>query len=200
MGCGVRMKFDYPVLPEIVSNTLVDYPRLYNLRQYLFETRGVFGDIAEVGVYKGGTALLICQETKGLKEIFLFDTFAGMPKVDANKDLHKQGDFADTSLEAVKALLNDYNPEIYQGLFPFVTGDYVDKHYFSLVHLDVDIYTSVKECLEFFYPRMAVGGIIVLDDYLEPNCPGAKLAADEFALAKGIQIEATTQSQAIIRI
>ncbi len=47
-------------------------------------------------------------------------------------------------------------------------------------HIDVDIYAAVRDCLEYLYPRMAPGGMIVLDDYGFPSCPGARRAVDEF--------------------
>ena len=54
---------------------------------------------------------------------------------------------------------------------------------FSFVHLDCDIYASYMECLEFFYPRLAPGGIILLDEYNDPPWPGCNKAVDEFLTA-----------------
>ncbi len=186
---------------EVVNNTLVDYPRLLKIQEELDNTDGLEGDIAEVGVYKGGTALWIALNAAGMsRKIFLFDTFDGMPET-AAVDLHQKGDFADTSIQHVDNLLKDsYDYAMYKGIFPRVNSEYVAHRKFSFVHLDVDIYPSVKECLEFFYPRMLKGGVILLDDYNEPNCPGAKLATDEFCVAHGLILEPTCQSQAMIRI
>jgi len=52
------------------------------------------------------------------------------------------------------------------------------------VHIDVDIYQSVKDCCEFFYPRLHAGGVMLFDDYGKWTCPGAKLAVDEFFATK----------------
>ena len=38
------------------------------------------GDMAEVGVFQGGSAKLIC-EAKGERKFYLFDTFEGLPDV-----------------------------------------------------------------------------------------------------------------------
>jgi O-methyltransferase len=46
--------------------------------------------------------------------------------------------------------------------------------------VDADLYTSVRECCEFFWPRMVNGGVVVFDDYGFSNCPGAKKAIDEY--------------------
>jgi O-methyltransferase len=166
----------------VAKNTLVDWPRLEVLKEQLERTSVLPGVVAEVGVYKGGTALWILGHTKKL--VYLFDTFTGMPKV-SDKDLHHEGDFSDTSFEAVFALLQLNQSRSFflmeQGLFPSETAEGIVGERFSFVHLDVDIYTSVRDSLEFFWPRVVDGGVIILDDYNEPNCPGAKLAGDEFA-------------------
>jgi len=181
---------------EVTKNTLVDYPRLYKLERFIKRTEKLEGEIAEVGVYKGGTAYLICSLTQ--KHVYLFDTFEGMPEVDATKDTHHKGDFADTSYESVfKLLYGVGHKTLIQGIFPSATGHWIKDKTFSLVHLDCDIYPSVKESLEFFYPRMTQGGIIVLDDYAEPGCPGAKLATDEFLADKPEVLNLTCQSQAM---
>jgi hypothetical protein len=52
---------------------------------------------------------------------------------------------------------------------------------FCFVHIDVDLYQPTRDSLEFFYPRMSPGGMIVCDDYGYVNCPGAKQACDELA-------------------
>ena len=50
----------------------------YTLYSSLKAVKDLAGDIAEIGVYKGGTAKLIC-ELKGNKNLYLFDTFEGLP-------------------------------------------------------------------------------------------------------------------------
>lgn len=44
------------------------------------------GDMAEVGVYQGGSAKLI-SEAKGNKTLYLFDTFTGLPAL-SDVDVH----------------------------------------------------------------------------------------------------------------
>jgi len=158
--------------------TLVDRPRIEKLKEFLDMTKHLRGLHAEVGVYKGGTAKVIAEHAPNT-HLFLFDTFAGMPET-GPEDLHSKGDFNDTSLEAVKAYVNRSNVSYHKGLFPIDTCAIISKMKFSFVHLDCDIYSSVKESLDFFWPRMVKGGIIALDDYMEPNCPGAMKAVHEF--------------------
>lgn len=185
---------------ETLQNTLVDIPRLENIVKFLLWTQCIAGNNAEVGVYKGGTAYLIASLSP--KPLYLFDTFSGMPET-TDFDLHEEGDFKDTCLMDVQDLLKFVDTKLlwHQGVFgknEFRDSDYGSQIY-SFVHLDCDLYESIKNALEFFYPRMSPGGIICLDDYSEPNCPGAKLAVDEFLADKPEKIFSTCQSQAAVR-
>lgn len=167
---------------HIADRTLVSFSRCSVLYQLAIQARNLPGDVAEVGVYKGGTAYLLGKvfSESGDKPLHLFDTFAGMPEVDASRDLHHKGDFADTSLEGVKAFMNGMrNVSFYQGFFPQTAGPVADRK-FCMVHSDVDIYPSAKASCEFFYPRLVPGGVIVFDDYGLSSCPGVIKAVDEF--------------------
>lgn len=178
----------------IRANTLVDTPRLEVILKQLKAIQFLPGYAAEVGVYKGGTARLIAQNFN--KKIVLADTFEGMPEV-TELDLHRKGDFADTSVEHVMSVVQA-DVKILKGLAPKTLIDGLHKDApFSFVHLDVDIYTSVKECLEYFYPKMVERGVIIIDDYNEPDCPGAKKAVDEFLADKPEKLIETIQSQAM---
>ena len=46
------------------------------------------------------------------------------------------------------------------------------------------MYSAYKECLEFFYPRLNLNGILLFDEYNDPAWPGCNLAVDEFLLDK----------------
>jgi O-methyltransferase len=130
-------------------------------------------------VYKGGTAKLLAQASLQ-KTVHLFDTFSGMPATDAVLDSHRTGDFGDTSLATVRDHLRECsNVRFYQGLFPSTAGP-IDEMQFSMVHVDADIYESVRACCRFFYPRMGKNAVLVFDDYGFPTCLGARKAVDEF--------------------
>jgi hypothetical protein len=74
---------------------------MHNIYKIVKQTYKIDGDIAEFGVYKGGSARIIA-ESKGTKSLHLFDTFEGMPTVNEKIDKHRKSDFADTSIENVK--------------------------------------------------------------------------------------------------
>lgn len=169
------------LMEQLIGHTLVDYPQCYMLYQYAKHAASLPGDVAEVGVYKGGTARLLAKvfESTG-KTIHLFDTFCGMPASDPGMDVHKEGEFGDASLESVRSYLSDCsNVRFYQGLFPDTAGP-VQETRFCFAHIDIDICKSAMDCCRFFYPLMEKGGIMVFDDYGIPDCPGIKTAVDEF--------------------
>lgn len=173
---------------KIENHTLVDKVRCFIIFQFITHTKSINGDVAEVGVYRGGTARLIAEILEeGKKHLHLFDTFEGMPEVDERQDIHQQGDFSDTSIKQVKRFLDGFSKvHFYQGVFP-QTASPVINNKFSFVHIDVDIYQSVLDSCGFFYPRMVSGGIIVFDDYGFVSCPGAKRAVDDFFASRAEQ-------------
>jgi len=175
------------IYKEVNDHTLVDRARCFMLYQCMRQTASIPGDIAEIGVYRGGTARLMAEVMSPSKALHLFDTFSGMPETMKDKDFHVQGDFSDTSLREVKKYLNGYPQiKIYPGFFPDTAGPLATET-FSMVHVDVDIYRSVLDCCSFFYPRTSPGGCLVFDDYGLVTCPGAKSAVDEFFLGKAEQ-------------
>jgi hypothetical protein len=148
------------------------------------------GNVAEVGVFHGGSAKVICQYTPLEKRIFLFDTFVGIP-FQSEYDFHKIGDMAieETPEEMMRNLNLPANVTIHKGIFPQETGKFVINEMFSFVHLDMDVYESYKQCLPFFFPRMTVGSILLMHDYVAPTTQGAKKAIDEFFESVGVQLE-----------
>lgn len=181
----------------IDKNTLVSPDRRVALYELLKSTNHLPGVNVEVGVYKGGTALLIAANSD--KPVHLFDTFTGLPKPNENDNHHEENDFNDVSYEQVQELLKNYpNAHLYKGLFPQDTGSLIENEQFSFVYLDVDLYSSTKDCLEFFYPKMVKGGIIVTDDYGWKFTDGVKTAWDEFMKNKPEQTEQAATIQAHI--
>lgn len=139
------------------------------------------GCMAEVGVYAGASARLI-RTSDTHRPLHLFDTFAGLPRT-SDRDTefrHGQfqaGEFA-CSLDSVRSYLSDLsNVWFHPGLFPATGADVSDRH-FSFVHIDVDIYESSARSIEWFYPRMVRGGIILSHDF--GTCDGPRSALTEF--------------------
>jgi len=179
--------------------TLLGNLRQEKLKIYVNLANYLNGNICEVGVYKGGSAEIIAKNKNEDKKLYLFDTFEGMPSVSEKDNHHKKTDFNDTSYEKVKDSLSSFkNVFVYKGVFPVQNSEVVKEEKFSLVHLDVDIYESYKNCLEFFYPKLVSGGILILDDYHAKTCAGAKIAVDEFLKNKPEKPIWDTFSQAVV--
>jgi len=196
-GCSDRKEFSN-ALKKIRYETdlLLEDIEAYHIFMAVRCTKKVPGDIAEVGVYQGGSAKIICA-AKGDRRLHLFDTFEGLPKVDEVDAVWPfyEGKFA-ASYENVRKYLNDEsNVFFYKGIFPGTSGP-VQDHTFSLVNLDVDTYESTKQCLLFFYNRMSPGGIIISHDYL--TAPGVQKAFDEFFTDKPEPVIETAGSQCLV--
>ncbi|MCG2691215.1 class I SAM-dependent methyltransferase [Microgenomates group bacterium] len=162
-----------------MKNCLLGFGEAWRLFLLVKKTKKIKGDLAEVGVYKGRSAKIICL-AKGARPLYLFDTFKGLPSVDYSIDpafLYK-GLYAASFFEVKKYLKKYKNVYYYKGLFPQTAGR-VKNRKFSLVHLDCDTYKSTKASLEFFYPRMNRGGVIVSHDYFGP-AKGVAKAFDEY--------------------
>jgi len=173
-------------LEDVAPYTLVSPDRchvLYSLGMQALQT--LDGQFFECGVYRGGTAMLLARlvlrkrRFPGVR-LHLFDTFEGMPETDHGIDLHRKGDFADTSLEAVRARIGASDVvTFYPGLIPETFAG-LQSVAIAFAHVDVDIYDSVKTCCEFLYPRLQSGGFLVFDDYGFPSCPGTRQAVDRY--------------------
>lgn len=166
----------------------MDLDRLHMLWQ---AARGapVGKPIVEVGAYKGGSAKFIAEALRHAgrsPRFYVCDTFTGHPRVDPDIDplVHQSGaKFQDTSFEEVSEYLADYpNIEIVAGDI-IKTSKQLVRESFGLVHIDVDVYPATEFCLRFFAPRLARGGVMIVDDYGFVTCPGAKRAVDEFVTA-----------------
>jgi len=153
--------------------------RCYIIHRICLNISFLEGDVAEIGVSKGGTLKIIAESVSKNKTIYGFDTFEGMPDLFCDKDVsHKIGDFSDTSLERVAELLKDNkNVVLVKGIFP-ESSDIVSDKRFSFVHVDCDLYKSTLSSCEFFYERLVDGGIMLFDDY--GFLKGARTAVDEF--------------------
>ncbi len=188
-------------LEEHGSVSLVDPFRMLVLKQLLLST-GQIGEVWELGVFKGGTALLlhrIMSRASGERAALrLFDTFAGMPPSDPLRDLHREGDFSDTSLSEVKSLIGcDGFVDFRAGLVPETFSGLHDSQ-LRFAHIDLDIYAPIAAAIAFIFPRLLPGGIMLFDDYGFNTCPGARAAIEEaFADAK-VPIVALPSGQAFV--
>lgn len=173
--------------------TLLHYDRLYTLHNLITDLFGpgqIEGVVAEVGVYKGGSlffmASLLAELGRDDVPLHGFDSFSGHDAQDIEPSMepaHTPGLFGDTLFENVVAALAPWPAvRLHKGRFQD-TCQGLEQDRFAFVHLDADLYAVTRDALRFFGPRLAVGGVIVLDDYGFNTTPGVVKAAQEFLAA-----------------
>jgi O-methyltransferase len=173
---------------KIKDYTLVDQYRCYELWQLLNQKAKLPGDVLEVGVWRGGTAALICSNLAMSGEpgmVYLADTFHGVVKAGENDNFYRNGEHADASAASVEALLKSLglqNYQILQGIFPDETTTLLQDRCFAFCHIDVDVYQSAKDVTEWVWPRLTTGGAIVFDDYGFYQCGGVARYVDELRM------------------
>ena len=161
------------------------------------------GDFVECGVWRGGSVMAMAYQLQVLgvtdRRIWLYDTFAGMSVPTAPDIESGTGRSAQSMLDST--MVGDGNnvwcvagrAEVEENLratsypteqFTIVEGDVSRTLHeqapneIALLRLDTDWYESTKVELEVLYPRLAVGGVCILDDY--GHWEGARQAVDEY--------------------
>jgi len=160
------------------------------------------GDFLECGVFKGGSmmtvALTLMEEGVMDRELYLFDTFEGMPAPD-ERDVSLSGEpalvrFSKKKISAVSSTwLNAPLKDVKKAMA--LTGYPMERIHFvqglventipekapeaiALLRLDTDFYQSTIHELTHLYPRLSPKGICIVDDY--ELYKGAKEAVDEY--------------------
>lgn len=189
--------------------TMTSAERMYALYQGVrhVTARGIDGDMVECGVWRGGSAMLVALTLAALGEtsrrIVLFDTFAGMTRPgevdrrakDGSETITKwehfqhadHNEWAFAPLDEVKAnMASTGYPDdkfVYvQGEVEATLPDHAPERV-ALLRLDTDWYQSTYHEMNHLFPRLAPGGVLVLDDY--GSFEGARKAVDQFVEETG---------------
>ena len=168
------------IYSNIVDHTLVDMYRCYELWQIveLVHKLNKSASFLEVGVWRGGTSAIIAKKLNLLNatsKFYIADTFFGVVKASDKDASYSGGEHADTSKEIVQSLLADKynNIEILEGIFPNDTSKFIPKDdMFAFCHIDVDVYESAKDIIDWIWEKLIVGGTVVFDDYGYSTCTG----------------------------
>lgn len=153
------------------------------------EERKVPGDAAELGVYQGAFAKEINRCFPDRK-LYLLDTFEGFAEADLK---HETGgtyrnDFSDTSMELVRQVLPHPEQAVFvKGHFPESASSLPETRY-AFVSLDPDLSAGAEAGLEYFWPRLSEGGVMILHDYTSLQYPGVREAADRFCRKHGVYL------------
>jgi O-methyltransferase len=173
------------LLPKASAFSAISAERLWVLYTLAQQALHLDGDLVECGVWRGGSAILFSHLihqpfVPGHRRLHLFDTFGGMPATNPDHDnYYKGGEFADTSLEAVRGRLPHLERvQFHKGFIPQTFAGLEDLRV-AFAHDDVDIHDSIAACCQFLYPRLIPGGIMIFDDYAWSTCAGARKAVDD---------------------
>ncbi len=144
------------------------------------------GNFAEFGVYRAGCAFVILStaELPVSQRYFLFDTFTGVPNdrlIESERRMRMAGEWAGTSTAAVDELLAQWRGqiEVHPGDI-FETLKTAETGRLSFVHIDLNASAPTVLALEYSYPRMVPGAIVVFDDYGSPRYVEQRRRIDAF--------------------
>jgi hypothetical protein len=164
---------------------------LHQLAHLAFDRHGAAGDLAECGCWRGQSTYMLAAiaRQRGASGFHVFDSFEGLseygeqdrgglaPADRRTADARRRHFAAD--IEAVRATLAPFDfVRLHKGWIPERFPAVADRR-FKLVHIDVDLYRPYMDSIEFFYPRLLDGGVMIFDDYGSAGFPGARKAVDE---------------------
>ncbi|MGA9779976.1 MAG: TylF/MycF family methyltransferase [Limisphaerales bacterium] len=174
----------------LLAQTMAGLKRLDNL-QFCVETvlaDNVPGDLIETGVWRGGCSIfmkaILAAHGVTNRTIWVADSFAGLPRPDAEKypadagdTFHLRTDLA-VSLEMVRGNFERYG--LLDDQVRFLKGWFkntlpsLPAEKLAVIRLDGDMYESTMDGLNHLYPKLQPGGFIIIDDYgCLPSCSQA---------------------------
>lgn len=181
--------------------TMVGPTRLDNIRFCIENVleQGVPGDFIETGVWRGGASIFMRAVLKAHavtdRTVWVADSFAGLPKPNAAKypadagDVHHFISDLAVSLEQVQKNFQTFN--LLDDRVQFLKGWFKDTlpqapiKKIAVARLDGDMYESTMDALVSIYPKLSVGGYLIVDDY--GVVPGCKKAIHDYRAAQGIK-------------
>ena len=164
------------------------------------------GDIVECGVGRGRSLITLATINNYIssandvekRRIFALDSFEGFPEptsFDVSTRNPKKGEWSSSpnnqfeySPDALQTVLKKagLNEDIIfiKGFFKETTKN-LSIERISILHLDGDLYESIRDPLNNLWSKVSLGGVIVLDDYLfkgeeSESFPGARKAVMDF--------------------
>lgn len=156
------------------------------------------GDFAECGVNRGGLARMIVDVPELFerdRRFYLLDTFKGFdPRFPPADSEHWRYD------DAYDAVQKTFAPfpavQVIRGTVPDTLAD-IESDRFAFVHIDMNTPAPEIAAMEFFWPKLVTGGIVIYDDYCQPGHEAQLKAHDAFARSQGFSILALPTGQGL---
>tara|TARA_B100000519_G_scaffold203428_1_gene226695 strand:+ start:861 stop:1607 length:747 start_codon:yes stop_codon:yes gene_type:complete len=162
-----------------ISDEQIKYVHLMECVNYVRvnSPMGVPQVFFEFGCHSGRTFSAIVNAARYLDmqkaEFYAFDSFEGLPDTKVKEDgIFKTGEFSTSESDFKKIVKQKTNLEL--------DNNHIVKGFYSesltkklqsrmpkvgMVHIDVDLYSSTMDILEFIKPLMVVGTILIFDDW-----------------------------------
>jgi hypothetical protein len=176
------------------AHTMIGKKRLDNI-QFCVEDiiqRKIPGDLIETGVWRGGATIFMRAILKAYnildRNVWVADSFEGLPlpnpggyPADAGDRLNEFKELA-VSMEQVqfnfaKYGLLDQQVKFLKGWFrDTLPAAPIEK--IAVLRLDGDMYESTMDALNALYPKLGIGGYLIVDDY--GAIPGCKKAINDY--------------------
>lgn len=181
------------------AESMIGLKRMENVQACVTDVikKGVPGDLIETGVWRGGAAIfmraILAAYQDPSRVVWAADSFAGLPRPDAKYEADR-GDFHHTfemlavSLEEVQDNFRRYG--LLDDRVKFLKGWFKDTlptapiGALAVARLDGDMYESTMDALVSLYPKLSVGGYLIVDDY--GNIPACKKAVEDYRREQGI--------------
>lgn len=209
---GIQMYHQVPFDPRIreagkdhpaLAHTMIGLKRLNNLQECV-ETvlrEEVPGDLIETGVWRGGAVIFMRAVLKAYgvldRMVWAADSFEGLPKPNPDEypedrgDVHHLWSHLAVSLEEVKENFAKY--DLLDNQVRFLKGWFKDTlptapiEQLAVLRLDGDMYESTMDALVNLYPKLSIGGYIIIDDY--GYIASCRQAVHDYRNAHGINDE-----------
>lgn len=162
------------------------------------------GAFVECGVWRGGSVLAMILRLRGIgappRHLYLYDTFEGMTRpTEADTSEFHEDALATWTAEDGRPWRDVFGPESFEvdsvrslllstgypsSHLHFVVGDIEETlpatipDDIALLRLDTDWYESTRHELTHLYPRLSIGGVLIVDDY--GHWQGSRAAVDEY--------------------
>jgi len=164
------------------ARSMITDAQLFDLIQFIKMTSHVDGDVVEYGSLYGGSGAILIEAVNhyGKKPVWLFDSFSGIPKSKYGLDHHWNGSFSDNSFKEVQDAFADCDH------VKVIKGNICEtysavENAISFGYLGSDTLESGELLLNFMWPKLSTGGIIVVCDYGSyPNCIPLTVLTDKF--------------------
>jgi hypothetical protein len=159
----IRQDLFIPSFANGYRNCLV---HIYQCLQHAHR-RGLSGSVAEFGMFKGGTTMLISRFIEAIGadwKVYGFDTFDGFPDKRSPLDMYAHPDCVFLDVEMVRAVFAGRNVEIVEGDIVETVARLKDEQ-LVVSFVDTDNFTSADAIIRVIAERTQVGGAIIFDHW-----------------------------------